>query len=235
MRIGLLSDAHGNPQAVSACLQKLKVFGVERIYFLGDAIGYLPGENQVLELLHSASVYCQKGNHEAMLQGEIPLPHAKEGIYRIGDARARLSKSNQEFVVSWPGFRVVEVCSRKILLVHGSPDNPLQGQVYPDADLSNFDRLSYDAVFMGNTHYPFVAHRQGVLVANVGSCGLPRDQGDLPAFAVYDAVKNSCDIFRFHLDQNKVIESFKEGHIAEEVHQCLFRKSLSPVFGQFLG
>ena len=45
-----------------------------------------------------------------------------------------------------------------------------------------------DAVTMGDTHRPFIAHnREEMRIINVGSCGIPRDQGDLLAFATYDA------------------------------------------------
>lgn len=232
MKIGLLSDAHGNPTALAACLQKLEALQVDCIYFLGDAVGYLPGESEVLGLLRTASVYCQKGNHEAMLIGEIPLPSSKERIYRIGSARARLSTADRGFIASWPEHRVVDVGDRRLLLVHGSPDNHLEGYVYPHANLSNFDKLHYDAVFMGHTHYPFVAHLQGALVVNVGSCGLPRDQGDLLAFAVYDADTDHCEVFRLRFDRNKIIEHFGVEQIAEEVYQCLLREASSVPFGQ---
>lgn len=234
MKIGILSDAHGNPIALATCLQQLKALQVDRIYFLGDAVGYLPGEGKVLELLRVASVFCQKGNHEAMLLGEVPLSSSRERIYRIEAARGRLSKADLEFVADWPEHRVVYVGGRKLLLVHGSPDNHLQGYVYPDSNLSIFDGLDYDAVFMGHTHYPFASQRQWMLVVNVGSCGIPRDQGDLSAFAVYDPDTNSCEIFRLHFNSNKIIGHFGMECMAVEVYQCLLRKASSPVFSQRL-
>ena len=50
MKIGILSDAHGNPHGLNRCLTALKREGAERLYFLGDAVGYLPDWKDVLVL-----------------------------------------------------------------------------------------------------------------------------------------------------------------------------------------
>ena len=234
MKIGLLSDAHGNSVTLKVCLQHLSAFQVDSVYFLGDAVGYFPGEIDVLETLNAEGIYCQKGNHEAMLLGQIPLAANKDRVYRIGFARQRISRAKQELIEKWPEQRVLEIAGRKILLVHGSPSNRLQGYVYPDSDLSVFDELEYDAIFMGNSHYPFVSDRNGRLIVNVGSCGLPRDQGDLFAFAVYDCETNTCAVYRVQIHPDEIISFFGPDQISPEVLQCLLRESTSVPFGQIL-
>jgi predicted phosphodiesterase len=235
MKIGFLSDAHGNSLMLAACLRKLRDLGASSIYFLGDAVGYLPGEGEVLRLLRAEGVQCQKGNHEAMLLGELPLPSAKDESYRLGAARARLSAADREYIAGWPDHRILEVCGRRLLLVHGSPRNYLQEYVYPDGDLSALDGLGYDAVFMGHTHYPFVARRHGTLIVNAGSCGLPRDQGGLAAFALFDADTNDCEIYRLQLDSDEIVRHFGAGQMARDVYRCLFRKPSATPFGQRVG
>lgn len=232
MRIGLLSDAHGNHLMLAACLRKLSEFRVSSIYFLGDATGYLPGEAEVLRLLRSEGVYCQKGNHEAMLLGELPLPEIKDATYGLAAARKRLSKEDREYIDGWPTYRIVELAGKNLLFVHGSPNNHLLEYVYPDSDLSMFDALSYDAVVMGHTHRPFVAKRANTLVVNVGSCGLPRDQGDLPAFAVLDVDELSCHIYRVKFDADRVIKYFGADQLPPAVLECLSRKPRESPFGE---
>ncbi|MGQ0761915.1 MAG: metallophosphoesterase family protein [Acidobacteriota bacterium] len=234
MKIGFLSDAHGNSVMLAACLRKLRELGASSIYFLGDAVGYLPGEAEVLRMLRNEGVHSQKGNHEAMLLGELPLPQHKDEIYRIGAARERLSDHDRNYVKEWPNHRVLDLQGRKLLLVHGSPNNYLQDYVYPNSDLTIFDALEYDAVVMGHTHYPFLAQRHGTLVVNVGSCGLPRDQGDLPAFAMFDINANRCDIYRIQSDSEAVVDHFGAEQIAKEVYACLFRKPARTPYGQRL-
>lgn len=234
MKIGLLSDAHGNAVAVAACLRAMDELGVEAVYFLGDAVGYLPGERDVLRILQARRVVCQRGNHEAMLLGELPLAADRERMYQLAAARERLSLDERAELASWPNRRVIHLGPRSMLLVHGSAHSPLEGYVYPDADLSRFDGLPYDAIFMGHTHYPFVARRGNMLIVNVGSCGLPRDEGDKPAFAVYATEAHMCEIFRVRVDPTNVLQRYGGAHLAAEVRECIERKSPNPIFGVVL-
>ncbi|MFX0197886.1 MAG: metallophosphoesterase family protein [Candidatus Hodarchaeota archaeon] len=228
MKLGIIADAHGNPRALELCLRVLERLEADKIYFLGDAVGYLPGANEVLNILRVTPVQCQKGNHEAMLLGELPLPDEKDRVYRIESARERISQANLEFVQNWPKSREVCVNGRKIFLVHGSLKDYLEGYVYPEGDFNFVNNCSYDAIFVGHTHYPFVFDRQGTQVVNVGSCGLPRDQGNLSSFATYDACAHHTEILRVPFDSRKIIGSFQRILIAQEVIDCFNRRSAKP-------
>ena len=160
--VGLLSDAHGNPLGLRTCLDVLKRAGAQQLYFLGDAVGYLPGEAAVLDLLARENVHCQWGNHEAMLLGELALDPDQDQMYGIAAVGVRLSGKHRAQLDSWPRTRTLTLDGRRILLVHGSPTDPLCAYVYPDADLSGLASLGFDAVFMGNTHRPFVTRCDAV-------------------------------------------------------------------------
>jgi putative phosphoesterase len=196
---GFLSDAHGNAAGLERCLRALEQQGAERIYFLGDAVGYFPEENAVLDLLRSRQVTCLRGNHEALLLGELPLPAERDQVYRIADARRRLRSEHREWIEQWPDRLEVEVAGHRLLLMHGSPADPLEGYVYPDSDLSAFDGLPFDAVVMGHTHRPFLNKRGAVTIVNAGSCGMPRDAGALASCATYDKA-TGAEILRVSFD-----------------------------------
>jgi predicted phosphodiesterase len=222
--IGLLSDAHGNPLGLRTCLDALRRAGAERIYFLGDAVGYLPGEGAVLDTLTAAGIVCLRGNHEAMLLGDLDLDPVRDQAYQLGAARTRMTAEHLQLVKSWPDTRQVELAGARLLMVHGSPRDHLRDYVYPDSDLDWFADLGYDAVFMGNTHRPFVASRGGVLVVNVGSCGLPRDQGDLPACALYDSRARTCTILRVAVPAEAVAAQFDQP-LHPLIDECLRRRA----------
>ena len=172
VRLGLISDVHGNSVALRASLNVLAEVGIARLYFLGDVVGYLPGDGACLELLHEAEAHCQQGNHEAMLL-DVGTKPGSDSIYRLECARRRLGAASLEALGRWPLARTVEVDGRRLLLVHGTPDDPVHGRLYPDGVLEEAVRPGFDAVFMGQTHRPFVATFGDALVANVGSVGLP--------------------------------------------------------------
>ena len=233
--IGLLSDAHGNPVALDQCLGELRRLGVDDVYFLGDAVGYLPGETRVLRLLREAGVKCQKGNHEAMLLGERDIPAAAAKTLGLSGARQRLSAADLAEIASWPSQRVLDLAGRKALLVHGSPQQPLDGYVYPDAELVPFEELPFDLVVMGNTHRPFLRQAGRVKVVNVGSCGLPRDSGDLLSFGTYDPATDEVVVYRSRLDPERVIRELGRDGIPDGVLAVLQRRPESPVFGRVIG
>jgi predicted phosphodiesterase len=222
VRIALLADVHGNSIALEHCLATVKRMRSDSLYFLGDLVGYLPGEQECLKMLQAADAICQQGNHEEMLLGARAGSENREEIYRLTDARARLSPEAIETLESWPLQRELRIAGRRILLVHGSPEDRLHGYVYPDSDLSPFQNLPYDAVLMAHTHRPFVARVGEKLVANVGSVGLPRDVGSLSAFAVYDVDANDISIYRVKLDIQAVLDRWGTA-IHETTRECLHR------------
>ncbi|HCT77245.1 MAG TPA: metallophosphoesterase [Micromonosporaceae bacterium] len=228
MLIGLLSDAHGNPLGLRRALAALEAAGTTRNYFLGDAVGYLPGAGDVIQVLAETGTICQRGNHEAMLLGDLDLDPQRDAAYQLGLTRKRLTSDALALLESWPGFREIDVDRKRILMVHGSPRDRLQGYIYPDSDLDWMAELGYDAIFMGNTHRPFVAHRGDLLIVNVGSCGLPRDQGDLAACAVYDSVAHHCEILRVRVPAESVLDQFDDA-IHPVVSECLRRTTEAPI------
>ncbi len=199
MIAGFLSDAHGNPVGLERCLRALEYEGAEAIYFLGDAVGYFPEENAVLDLLRSRQVTCVRGNHEALLLGELPLGPEQDRIYRITEVRSRLHHRHREWIEQWPDRLEVELGGRRLLLVHGSPREPLEGYVYPDSDLSAFEALSFDAVLMGHTHRAFLRRQGTVTIVNAGSCGMPRDAGGLASCAMYNEL-TGAELLRVSFD-----------------------------------
>lgn len=222
MRIALLADVHGNAIALERCLAVLKTFRPDATHFLGDFAGYIPGEQECFELLSSSDIACQRGNHEQMLLFPTEASESHEDVYGLAAAARRTSPATMQAIGSWPTLRELEVDGRRILLVHGSPDRPLDGYLYPDADLSSYGGLPYDAVLMGHTHRPFVRKVGDLLMANVGSVGLPRDVGRLSSVAIYDTDANEVSILRPRLDVEAVVARWGDV-IHPDTRACLLR------------
>jgi putative phosphoesterase len=232
MRIAVLSDVHGNPVALEACLARLDGLGVDECFFLGDAVGYIPGELECLERLEASGLQCQQGNHEAMLLGTLDLDPEADALYGLSAARSRLPGSARARLQAWPESRQIEREGRNILLVHGAPDDPLRGYVYPDSDLAGWERLPHDVVLMGHTHRPFVASQGPVLIANAGSVGLPRDVGSLASFAVYDTETGAATCYRVEFDVGAVLARF--GAALHESTRACFQRRSARFFGEVL-
>jgi predicted phosphodiesterase len=229
---GFLSDAHGNAAGLERCLRALEHQGAERIYFLGDAVGYFPEENAVLDLLRSRQATCLRGNHEALLLGQLPLPPERDQVYRIADARKRLRPEHREWIEQWPDCLEVELAGQRLLLVHGSPADPLEGYIYPDSDLSSFDGLPFEAVLMGHTHRAFLRKKGAVTIINAGSCGMPRDAGALASCATYDAA-TGAEILRVSLDAAALRAKWGD-RVHPSVAACLERQPAKDIAGRLV-
>ena len=197
MRLGILSDAHGNVEAFQLALRVLEEHSVDEIYFLGDAVGYIP-ESGVVALLHCSKIRSIKGNHDDML-----LQHNttvdQDAIYRHRETFAALSVLECQFLMTLPSQLRCNEHGVDILFVHGSPNEPLTGYVYPDNSLGEFSAVNADVVFMGHTHYPFVRHHGDKLFVNVGSCGLPRGSDLRGSVCVFDSLERDARIIRFDI------------------------------------
>lgn len=233
MRIAFISDVHGNEVALRGCLDAIKRLRIDRVRFIGDAVGYMPGEIPVLDLLGAEGIECQQGNHEAMMLAPRVQDESRDGVYRLSPARKRLAGSAQlERIRKWP-TRVVEAYGgKRFLLVHGSPTDELFGYVHGDTDLRPFSSTDADVIVVANTHRPWIREYGGKLFVNTGSIGLPRDHGALAAFAIFDSNAMHCHIARVPIDVREIARRYG-GEIAPEVAQCFARRVQQP-FGEII-
>lgn len=64
MRIGIISDIHGNLPALEAVLQDLKPKGLDVLYCLGDFVGYAAFPNEVIERIRAEGIPTIMGNYD---------------------------------------------------------------------------------------------------------------------------------------------------------------------------
>ena len=199
MRLGILSDAHGNVEAFRQGLQILAEAHADVIYFLGDAVGYIPDAG-VVGLLQKSNIRSIRGNHDDMLIREVATAE-QDAIYRHRETSAALKPAERGFLETLPLKTEFHSDGIAGLFVHGSPIDPLTGYIYPDSDLSEFSEIGADVVFMGHTHHPFVRQVDRKLFVNVGSCGLPRGQDLRGSVCIFDVAERRAQIIRFDVSK----------------------------------
>ncbi len=231
MKLALLSDAHCNAVGLAVCLARIDEMQVDATFFLGDAVGYLSRPADTLEALEAASVACQKGNHEAMLLGELQLDPGRDRWYRLAAQRRELDDTATGAMAAWPTVRELEVDGARILLSHGSPAPSIDERVHEDTPWSPPSDFLYDVVFIGHTHRPFIRREGDVQLVNVGSCGMPRDRGDLASFVVYEGESGTVRIYRVPFDVERTLRRHGDG-VAAEVRSVFARRE--PFHGEVL-
>ena len=229
MKIGILSDAHGNTAALNSSLVFLEKAGAHRLFFLGDMIGYLP-KTSTIQILNKKNVFCLLGNHDAMLLRDLPPTDPHLSVYGIKKIKPRIPPLVLRNLARRLPYFILTIDKQKILFSHGSPWDPLNGYVYPDSPLQAFLHLPFDIFFLGHTHRPFIKNIKNKLIVNVGSCGLPRDCGNLASCAMYDTRKREVRIFRLPFNEQILINKHKGLH--QDVIDCLKRRRTEPLVGE---
>lgn len=205
----IISDIHGNLEALDAVLEDIARRGIDDVICLGDIVGYGPNPLECIDRAMKLSA-CVMGNHDqAALYN--PLYFNASATRAILWTRHMLesdgppaSSRRWKFLQHLPPA----IQTSDALYVHGSPRDP-QNEYMFSTDVKNaqkmlnifalFERLC----FVGHTHIPgiftedlsfytpedvdfrFEIGRQKHVV-NVGSVGQPRDGNPLASYVVWD-------------------------------------------------
>ena len=165
MKIGVISDIHGNDVALKAVLSDAASMGVEHLLILGDVVGYYYNPDKVLLQLLDWPKDMIAGNHELMLKQSRTDNEYLEKVTRqygsgIKVALQKLTDKQIDYLGDLPEYKNIILDNVNIGLYHGSPrDN--NEYIYPDASydlLKQISRAPQDYILMGHTHYPMCAH-----------------------------------------------------------------------------
>jgi putative phosphoesterase len=208
VKIGIISDVHGNLKALKKVYQYFSTNKIDTLFFLGDVVGYYPEGHACFNFLTTHNFICLKGNHEAMMLLQQKNQH--DVVYQLAKTKNDFSAHDIDMLDSWKDKLAIEFNGISLFMAHGGPQNFLNEKIYPDSDLSFFTALKEEFFFMGHTHWPFVKKVKSKTIINVGSVGLPRDVGNLGSFAIFDTTTKQIEIKRFIFDASfckKVQES----------------------------
>ena len=171
MRTALISDIHGNAEALRTVLADIDAKGVERIICLGDIIGYGPDPLECVDLVRKRCAWSLMGNHDfAVLYEPTNFNQAAEqAAYWTreqfdAEPDAQLRAERYEFLGRLR-VRVVEETpggTHTMLAVHGSPRRPINEYIFKTDPMDAPDKL--EAIYrrverlciVGHTHVPGV-------------------------------------------------------------------------------
>ena len=208
----IISDIHSNIEAMNAVLADIAAHPVDRLYCLGDVIGYGPNPRECLDLVKRCE-FMLIGNHEA---GLLQVAEDFNDRARRALEWTRETLNSPEFPKEtnygyWDQIdRFVETYQTDdAFFVHGSPRDPIREYVMPSnaLDRSMMERdLRADRrprVLRGPHTHPRASSRSrpglraperaagaGQLPAkcfvNIGSVGQPRDGDNRSSYVLVD-------------------------------------------------
>lgn len=207
MRVGIVSDIHGNSSGLAAVLSDLDKYGVDCLLVAGDSVGYYPYVNEVFELLHSLrtrEVIWILGNHECYLLGELPITEERWQAYNLNYVDRLIHDCHRKWLAELPIRRCLDINGVRWQLCHGSPW-AVDEYIYPNyKHFERFANVEAEVVVMGHTHVPMIRREGRVLLINPGSCGQPRDCNSLAAYALVDTETYRVEIRRIMYDGDAI-------------------------------
>jgi len=221
MKIAIISDIHGNIEALKVVLKDIRERGILDIYSTGDLVEYLPFPNEVIDALRTAEVTSIMGNHDlAVLEAQLPSEEEREkmteeeiqskgsNIYTL----ETMTEANKAFLATLPRTLVIEIGQWSLKLVHGRPNN-INGYIRENCEA--FESISRefdeDILVSGHSHVPFHKEIYGKHFVNAGSVGFPKHGLPKSTYVVLEIEDDQFDVEIVELayDNEALIDTIK--------------------------
>lgn len=245
MKIAVISDIHGNMQALEAVLDSINKEDCEKIFCLGDLAmaGPQPNEtiNKIKELINIGNFELIQGNTDEYLSKNSDemyniINKANPIMASAYNAdREVISNENLEFLKSLPAQKTIEINGVKILLTHGSP-RANNENIFPELPIEKIEEMligvDADLIFCGHTHQPcgYQTNTKQTVV-NVGSVGRPLNEHPRACYLLLEIVENTGEFYVEHklirYDKEKAAELLKQRNFegAEKLASMLLSAS----------
>jgi diadenosine tetraphosphatase ApaH/serine/threonine PP2A family protein phosphatase len=243
MLTAVLTDIHGNREALDACLAHARRQGAQRIVLLGDLVGYGADPAYVVDVcrkLQDEGAIVLLGNHDEAVFA------SKSGMNEYARAaiewtRGKLDVAQKKFLEDLPRTHR----EGDVLYVHSDASNPREwiyvtSPVEAERSIRATDAL---ATFCGHVHRPQLYNlapgRQASLftpttstpvplissrrwLAVLGAVGQPRDEDPRAAYAIYDAERRTVAYHRVAYDIERAAQKIKNARLPAILSARLF-------------
>jgi predicted phosphodiesterase len=234
MRYLVISDIHGNVEALERILEEIKASNPDIIASLGDVVGYGANPGECIDIVQEWAHIRIIGNHDLVAAGltdsEGFNPAARKAILWTVNS---LDPGHRDILEEYDPIRRYNQC----LFAHASPVSPLDWEyIYTVGQARKiFEGSSEKYIFIGHTHIPNIIiynKKEGCRVSsssmvqvepesryliNVGSIGQPRDGIAASSFALLDTKKAKLMIKRVPYDIETAQEKIRSAGLPESL------------------
>ncbi len=217
MRIGVMSDIHGNMEALESVVEDMRIQGCEKIIVLGDYAMAGPEPEAAIDWF----IKKEGDPKYIMIQGNTDLmiaeynadvyEHVRENAPTMAEALKddyfRINPVQREFLKNLPPQMELEIEGTKLLLVHGSPRRNNE-DILPDTPMMLVEQITKDldanVILCGHTHIPCgfqTSNKKSVI--NVGSVGRPFTQEPKACYLKLTITNGKCLFEHRFVDYNR--------------------------------
>jgi len=233
VRTAIISDIHGNLEALQVILGHMEGQSVDRTICLGDILGYGPNPVECVDLIAERCEFALMGNHDFGALYEptnFNLAAEQAAYWTRAQIEAEADKARAATRWEFLGSLRVRVAFGDFLCVHGSPRRPINEYLFPEDAINSpvkmqqiFERIDRHCL-VGHTHVPGVFtdepdfyppddldnvyrfNDEERVIINPGSVGQPRDLDPRASYAILDDEAGSVEFFRLEYDVDAVAE-----------------------------
>ncbi len=241
MRHAIISDIHGNVEALLAVLADIQGRSIDSILCLGDVVGYYPDPQKCIDLVRTSAAHCLAGNHDYAAIGKIDTRNFTYYAFIAMEwTKEHIDTEGLKYLRSLQLSLELD----SMFFTHSSPSNPREwAYVFPDSDdaiFEAFNSLTHKVNFIGHTHWPSILIQDEERIAlhsehtialngnhsyliNVGSVGQPRDSDPRSCFGIFDSEAREYTEVRvpydFTITQKKIVENHLPLFLAERLEK----------------
>lgn len=194
MKFAIISDIHGNLEALNAVLAKAEQEGVQKYICAGDVVGYNANPHECLEQIRSLNLVAMvRGNHDEYVGSDTELvgfnPYAKRAVMW---AKKQLNDEEREWLAAQKLKKVL--LKDKITIVHATLDSPsMWGYIFDVHHAKdNFSYQMTQLCFCGHSHVP-IMFRKGISIVNSkGNVEEVKPWADISQSEITIPIKTDC-------------------------------------------
>ncbi len=238
MRVGVISDIHGNAAALETVLDELEDETLDEVWCLGDLVGYGPDPNDCCELIAHRTDLCLVGNHDLGVIGSIALDEfSPDAAAAAKWTQTVLTDYSRAYLESLRPEAKVEGAE----LYHASPRDPVWDYVLSEpVARESLEITKAPLVMVGHSHVPLamilengrangglapggheVDLAQGRWLLNPGSVGQPRDNDPRAAYVILDLEARTASFRRVTYPVERTQAEIRERGLPETLAQRL--------------
>lgn len=238
MRVAVISDVHGNLQALVAVLEAIDRDEVDAIWCLGDVVGYGARPNECCAVVAERAEVCLAGNHDLGVLGEVPLDvFSDEAAEAVRWTQSVLEPDARTFLAGLSPSAETEHAT----LAHASPRDPVWEYVLGlDQARAALEAAAQPLVLIGHSHAALYfangsetrwglapegtilrcEHEQRCLL-NPGSVGQPRDGDPRAAWLLLDVKLGQATFCRVAYDVHRTQAEIREVGLPDDLAERL--------------
>ncbi|HET7170067.1 MAG TPA: metallophosphoesterase family protein [Gaiellales bacterium] len=227
MRVAVISDVHGNVQALEAVLAAIDELRPDEIWSLGDVVGYGADPVRCMQIVDERAVVSLAGNHDLVVSGTINIDMFAHDARDAAEwTRTVLSPEQiQALATRMPGGG-----REGVQLFHGSIRDPVWEYVVdPRTAELCLERQRRPLCLIGHSHVQLVwgeedgrvvggtvaagatlAYGEGRYIVNPGSVGQPRDGDPRAGYALLDIEQGTATWLRAEYDVRGAQEAIRD-------------------------